>query len=70
LPALLPDFLGSRLPLACRPPAQRYAGRDDYGAEVRAAAAVLVEERLLLVEDVDVVVGAALVEYDESVLGA
>jgi hypothetical protein len=70
LPALMPDFLGSRFPLPGDAVRQRYAGRADYEARVRAAAAALVEQRLLLDDDVAMVVDAALAGYDESTSGA
>ena len=75
LPALMPDFLGSRLPFTAtradrealadpRPAtAERYADRDDYEERVCAAATSLVAERLLLADDVDDVVAAAVREY-------
>lgn len=57
-PALMPDFLGSRLALA------GVAAADivEVEARRRAAAEALVENRLLLPEDVDVVLDAARVE--------
>ena len=38
---------------------ERYQGRDDYLRRARSAAAALVEDRLLLGADLDLVVGAA-----------
>src|SRR5436190_1588422 len=70
LPALMPDFLGSRFALPAGVVRQRYADRADYEARVRAAAAALVEQRLLLDEDVAMVVDAALSGYEESVSGS
>ena len=60
----MPDFLGSRFPLPGDAVRRRYADRDDYEARVRAAAAALVEQRLLLHDDVAMVVDAALAGYD------
>jgi hypothetical protein len=68
-PDLMPDFLGSRLPLSGDAPGARAADRAEYEARARAAAAALVEERLLLADDVDVVVHAAVATYDETVAG-
>jgi hypothetical protein len=65
LPALMPDFLGSRFLLPGDVVRQRYADRDDYEARVRAAAAALMEQRLLLDDDVAMVIDAALSAYDE-----
>jgi hypothetical protein len=75
-PNVVPDFLGSRVPFA-RDAAQRaetgdpraslaerYADRDDYARRARAAADALVAARHLLADDVDVVVTAALADYD------
>ena len=44
--------------------AERYRDRDNYLARVRAAAERLVEQRYLLAEEVDLVVGNALARYD------
>ena len=44
--------------------ASRYAGRDDYLARVRDAAAALVADRLLLAEDVEVCVAIAAERWD------
>jgi alpha/beta hydrolase family protein len=69
LPALMPDFLGSRFPLPVVEIGRRYPDRADYETRVRTAAAALVEQRLLLDEDVAMVVDAALTAYDESIAG-
>ena len=68
-PHLAPDFLGSRFAMPRTAIEARYGGRQRYEERVRAAAETLVADRLLLAEDVDVVVGSALVSYDESVGG-
>jgi hypothetical protein len=43
---------------------ERYASRDDYLAQVRAAANALVTERYLLDEDVDRIVETAAAKWD------
>lgn len=65
------DMLGSTIPFArtvterrgrgdSRPSiAERYGSREDYLDQVRRAASILVDERLLLREDIDVVVHTA-----------
>ena len=59
--------LGSRFPLPVVEIGRRHPDRADYEARVRTAAAALVEQRLLLGEDVAMVVDAALTAYDESI---
>ena len=49
--------------------AERFAGRDDYEARVRAAAEESVASRHLLAEDVEGVVKGALAKYDTFVTG-
>ena len=48
---------------------ERYAGRDDYEARVRAAATGLLEQRWLLDEDLEQVVRRALAKYDAVAAG-
>lgn len=69
LPDLMPDFLGSRLPMTRESLDARYTSRSDYEARVRVIARWLVDARFLLPEDVDLVVQSALDSYDESVSG-
>jgi hypothetical protein len=66
-PNLAPDFLGSRVPLAPAELARRYESRAGYEGQARGAARQLVADRLLLPDDVELVVRAALAAYDESV---
>jgi hypothetical protein len=66
LPDLMPDFLGSRLPLAGSQSDSRAADRTDYEARARDAARELVAGRYLLEEDVDLVTADAVRRYDES----
>jgi Alpha/beta hydrolase domain len=66
-PDLVPDFLGSRLPFAVDRITERYASRDEYERRARAAADELVGRRLLLPDDVDLVVRAAVRAYEQSV---
>ena len=70
LPDLMPDFLGSRLACDGPPHRERYTDRTDYETRVRAAARDLVAQRLLLPDDVDLVVADAVRAYDESPTGA
>ena len=49
--------------------AERYAGRDDYAAQVQAAAETLAGEGYILAEDVGLVVASCLERYDHA-LGA
>jgi hypothetical protein len=70
------DMMGSTIPFAPdararqrtadpRPSiAERYAGRDEYLTQVRAAAEALAEQRYLLQEDVDLAVQLALERYE------
>jgi hypothetical protein len=62
LPDVLYEFAGSRLPLLSNRP---IPARDEYEKSVRAAAAALVERRLLLPIDVDRTVTEALAIFDE-----
>jgi hypothetical protein len=75
-PGQLLNMMGSTIPFAAtaaerqasddpRPSIEeRYASRDDYAACVRAAAVELARERLMLQEDVELVVESALKRYD------
>jgi hypothetical protein len=75
-PGQLLSMMGSTIPFAAtaaerqasddpRPSIEeRYASRDDYAARVRAAAVELARERLVLQEDVEVMVESALKRYD------
>ena len=47
--------------------AERYAGRDDYAAQVKAAANRLAHDGYLLADDVDLVVESCLQRYDHAV---
>ena len=47
--------------------AERYASRDDYAAQVKAAARQLAHDGYLLAEDVDLVVESCLQRYDHAV---
>jgi hypothetical protein len=82
LPDVIFEFAGSWFPFAAavderdgtgdRRPSivERYDGRDDYLARVRAAAEQLVTERFLLAEDVDLAVERAARLYDQVVATA
>lgn len=65
LPDVLYERLGSKVALPPgRPPVtERFATRADYATALRAVAAELVAQRLLLAQDVEVVVTAALTQY-------
>ena len=50
--------------------AERYAGRDDYAAQVREAAEALAAEGYILAEDVGAVVASCLERYDYALASA
>jgi hypothetical protein len=68
-PDLMPDFIGSRLPLPLPAVADRHGDRADYEAAVRAAADRLVAARQLLTDDVDLVTADAMRAYDQTQTG-
>jgi hypothetical protein len=75
-PGEMLEYIGSTVPFALteearaaandpRPSlAERYAGRDDYLAQVRQAAQALVGQRYLLAQDIDVCLEIAAERYD------
>jgi hypothetical protein len=66
-PDLAPDFIGSRFPLARAEIRRRYGDRTHYDERIRAAAQLLLGDGLLLADDLELVVHAALAAYDQSV---
>ncbi|RDI66584.1 alpha/beta hydrolase domain-containing protein [Nocardia pseudobrasiliensis] len=68
LPDVLYERLGSKLPFPPGRPTvtDRYPTREDYAAAVRKAADALMSDRLLLADDIEIVVAQAVAEYESD----